>query len=184
MLLERKNAKPKIQYFLFHIQNTKAQSKRRRRLRSLEKGEQDAGFTMNEQTLGLKLLNSSELGGGKHEPDQIRVKKKMPPTNPKQNPQDAREIQGAGEAWSITSSFFSLDSGLKTFLTAPNHLPFFPMAPLHAPRNSHPGTWRGANKSRTKPPIWRRRVSNHAQLYRKKKRPNLRAEAKGKKAGG
>jgi hypothetical protein len=78
MLLERKNAKPKIQYFLFHIQNTKAQSKRRRRLRSLGKGEQDAGFTMNEQTLGLKLLNSSELGGGKHEPDQIRVKKCPP----------------------------------------------------------------------------------------------------------
>ena len=29
---------------------------------------------MNEQTLGLKLLHSSELGGGKHEHDQIRVK--------------------------------------------------------------------------------------------------------------
>lgn len=29
----------------------------------------------------------------------------------------------------------------------------------------------------------RRRVSNHIQLYRKKKRPNLRAEAKGRKEG-
>lgn len=53
--------------------------------------------------------------------------------DPKRNLQKARGLR----VRSITSSFFSLDSGLNTFLTAPNHLPFFPMVPHLAPRNNH-----------------------------------------------
>jgi hypothetical protein len=73
-------------------------------------------------------------------PDQAHNSKVHPlksRKNPTQKLHIKERISQARTAINYTSSFFSLDSGLKTFLTAPSHLPFFPMAPNSSPRRKN-----------------------------------------------
>jgi hypothetical protein len=73
-------------------------------------------------------------------PDQAHNSKVHPlksRKNPTQKLHIKERISQARTAINYTSSFFSLDSGLKTFLTAPSHLPFFPMAPNSSSRRKN-----------------------------------------------
>lgn len=100
------------------------------------KAQSEPGLRMQDVILSMNTLNSSYRiirNSVRETPKFAQIRAQTGRGDPKRNLQKARGLRGR----SITSSFFSLDSGLNTFLTAPNHLPFFPMVPHLAPRNNH-----------------------------------------------